>query len=94
MQIFLNVVRLHCHKSVRYPKKFNLVHQTVFPHERVGSGDETIHLLTSPKFYTDSLMIIVFRLSAFYSPFKTHSYCILDQFNFYITLIYEALQAV
>ena len=23
------------------PKKFNLVHQTVSPRERVGSGDET-----------------------------------------------------
>ena len=23
------------------PKKFDLVHQTVFPRERVGSGDET-----------------------------------------------------
>ena len=23
------------------PKKFDLVHQTVSPHERVGSGDET-----------------------------------------------------
>ena len=37
----LNVARLHCRKSVRKPKKFDLVHQTVSPHERVGSGDET-----------------------------------------------------
>ena len=41
MQNVLTALRLHCHKSVRYPKKMNLVHQTVFPHERVGSGDET-----------------------------------------------------
>ena len=24
-----------------YPKQFDLVHQTISPHERVGSGDET-----------------------------------------------------
>jgi len=26
---------------VGYPKKFDLVHQTISPRERVGSGDET-----------------------------------------------------
>ena len=26
---------------MRWPKKFDLVHQTVSPHERVESGDET-----------------------------------------------------
>ena len=26
------------HKSVRLPKKFDLVHQTAFPRERVGCG--------------------------------------------------------
>ena len=29
------------YKSVRKPKENDLVHQTVSPHERVGSGDET-----------------------------------------------------
>ena len=38
---FLNIARWHCCKSVCKPKKFDLVHQTVFPRERVGSGDET-----------------------------------------------------
>ena len=33
-----------CLKSVCKPKKFNLVHQTVSPHERVGSGDKANHL--------------------------------------------------
>ena len=36
-----NVARLHCPKRVRYPKKFDLVHQTISPCEKVGSGDET-----------------------------------------------------
>ena len=31
------------------PKKFDLVHQTVSPCERVGSGDETITRLDSEK---------------------------------------------
>ena len=29
-------------KSVCKPKKINLVQHTIFPHERVGYGDETI----------------------------------------------------
>ena len=37
----LNVARLHCLKSVLQPKKFKLVHHTISPCERVGSGDET-----------------------------------------------------
>ena len=39
---YLNVARSRCHKSVRKPNNFDLVHQTVSPRERVGSGDETI----------------------------------------------------
>ena len=35
-----NVAWLHCCKSICQPKKFNLVHQTVSPRERVGSGDK------------------------------------------------------
>ena len=38
---YLYVAGLHCHKSVHWPKEFDLVHQTVFPCERVGSGDES-----------------------------------------------------
>ena len=38
---FLNVARLHCCQIARLPKKFDLVHQTVSPRERVESGDET-----------------------------------------------------
>ena len=34
-------------KRLLYPKKFDLVHQTVPPHERVGSGDETRDYLSS-----------------------------------------------
>ena len=37
----LIIARLHCRKSVHKPRKFDLVHQTVSPRERVGSGDET-----------------------------------------------------
>ena len=37
----MNVARWHCHKSVHQPKKFDLVHPTVSPHEKVGSGGET-----------------------------------------------------
>ena len=40
-QNILNVARLQRRKSVRYPKQFDVVHQTVSPRERVGSGDET-----------------------------------------------------
>ena len=36
----LNIVRLH-KSSPPQPKKFDLVHQTILPCERVGSGDET-----------------------------------------------------
>ena len=35
----LIVARLHCRKSVCQPKKIDLVHQTVSPHERMGCGD-------------------------------------------------------
>ena len=37
----MNVARLHCRKSVCWPKKFNLVLQTVSPREGAGSRDET-----------------------------------------------------
>ena len=40
-RISSRVARLHYRKSVCWPKKFDLVHQTVSPCERVGSGDET-----------------------------------------------------
>ena len=33
--------RLHCRKSTLQPKKFDLVHQTPSPRERVRSGDKT-----------------------------------------------------
>ena len=33
MQYVLNIAR---YKSAHKPQKFDLVHQTVFPHERVG----------------------------------------------------------
>ena len=42
----LNFAR-YTHKALLYPKKFDLVHQTVPPHERVGSGDETRDYLSS-----------------------------------------------
>ena len=32
---------LHCRKSVYVLAQDDVVHQTVFPHEKVGSGDET-----------------------------------------------------
>ena len=35
------IARLHGCKSLRWPKKFDLIHQPVLPCERVGSGDET-----------------------------------------------------
>ena len=41
MQNVFKVARLHCWKSVHWPKKFDLVHQTISLHERVGSGDKT-----------------------------------------------------
>ena len=37
----LQQYRLHNCQSLHHPKKFDLVHQTVFPRERVGSRDET-----------------------------------------------------
>ena len=40
----LNVARLPCCKNVCQHKKFDLVHQTIFPCVKVGSGDETIVL--------------------------------------------------
>ena len=35
------IARLQGCKSLCWPKKFDLIHQPVLPHERVGSGDET-----------------------------------------------------
>ena len=32
-------------------KKFNMVHQTISPHERVGSGDETMCILLLNSFF-------------------------------------------
>ena len=40
-QNILNVAKLHCHKSTHQPKKFDLVHQTVSPCERMEIGNET-----------------------------------------------------
>ena len=37
----INVARWYCHRSVHQLKKLDLVHQTISPRERVGSGDET-----------------------------------------------------
>ena len=37
-QKVLNIARLHCHKGMHYSKKFDLVHQTVSPCERMKSG--------------------------------------------------------
>ena len=37
-QKVLNIARLHCHKGMHYSKKFDLVHQTVSPRERMKSG--------------------------------------------------------
>ena len=48
----LNVARLHCHKNLC--KKFDVVYQTIFPCEKVGSGDKTI---VSP-----SIQIVVDRV--------------------------------
>ena len=41
VQNVLNITRLQCCKSTHQPKKCDLAHQTLFPHERVGSGNET-----------------------------------------------------
>ena len=53
-QIDLVVARLHYLKIVRYPKKFDLFHQTVSPRERVGFGDEVSGLCS------DSLMLFTY----------------------------------
>ena len=41
LSLVQNIARLQRHKSM----KFDLVHQTVSFHERVGSGDKTISVL-------------------------------------------------
>ena len=41
-QKVLNIARLHCHKGMHYSKKFDLVHQTVSPRERMKSGDKAV----------------------------------------------------
>ena len=49
-QNILNVARLHCRrKSIHEPNKFDLVHQTVSPCERVGSGDKTTKIEESDR---------------------------------------------
>ena len=47
------------------PKKFDFVHQTVFPHERVGSGDETV--------YDDVICALVARQNSQCAWFKVLS---------------------
>ena len=82
-----NIAKLHCRKSMCWPKKFTLAHQTFSLWESVGSGDKTTKYLykATPLVSVQWLLEQQCERAGYYyntwSALLKYSKCILKCFN-------------